>query len=61
VVGGVGTALARHGVNIATFALGRGDAGAVAVIGVDDHAALESTLADIRNVAGVKNACLVRL
>jgi D-3-phosphoglycerate dehydrogenase len=61
VVGGVGTALARQGVNIATFALGRGDAGAVAVIGVDDHSALESTLDDIRKVTGVKNACLVRL
>lgn len=61
VVGGVGTALARQSVNIASFALGRGDAGAVAVIGVDEHRALESAFADIRNVPGVKEVRVVRL
>ena len=61
VVGGVGSALARQGVNIASFALGRGDAGAVAVIGVDEHPALESAFADIRNVTGVKEVRVVRL
>jgi D-3-phosphoglycerate dehydrogenase len=61
VVGGVGTALARQGVNIASFALGRADAGAVAVIGVDEHPALENAFSDIRKVAGVKEVRLVRL
>jgi D-3-phosphoglycerate dehydrogenase len=61
VVGGVGSALARQGVNIASFALGRGDAGAVAVIGVDEHPALERAFADIRNVTGVKEVRVVRL
>jgi len=61
VVGGVGTALARQSVNIASFALGRGDAGAVAVIGVDENDALENAFTDIRNVSGVKEVRLVRL
>jgi len=61
VVGGVGTALARQTVNIASFALGRGDAGAVAVIGVDENPALENAFGDIRKVSGVKEVRLVRL
>jgi D-3-phosphoglycerate dehydrogenase / 2-oxoglutarate reductase len=61
VVGGVGTALARQNVNIASFALGRGDAGAVAVAGVDEHPALEQAFDDIRKVPGVKEIRLVRL
>src|SRR5262249_42533105 len=36
VIGEVGTILGRLGVNIATFALGRGDAGAVGVVNVDE-------------------------
>jgi D-3-phosphoglycerate dehydrogenase len=54
VVGGVGMALARQGVNIASFALGRGDAGAVAVIGVDENPELENAFAEIGNVPAVK-------
>jgi D-3-phosphoglycerate dehydrogenase len=61
VVGGVGMALARQGVNIASFALGRAEAGAVAVIGVDEHQGLEGAFSDIQNVPGVKQVRLVRL
>jgi D-3-phosphoglycerate dehydrogenase len=61
VVGGVGMALARQGVNISTFALGRADGGAVAVIGVDEHSGLEGAFGDIRNVTGVRDVRVVRL
>lgn len=61
VVGGVGMALARQGVNIASFALGRAEAGAVAVIGVDEHEGLEGAFSDIKNVPGVSQVRLVRL
>jgi D-3-phosphoglycerate dehydrogenase len=61
VVGGVGMALARQGVNIASFALGRGSAGAVAVIGVDENEALDRAFDEIRKVPGVKEARAVRL
>ena len=36
VIGAVGSALGRHGVNIASFALGRDERGAVSVLGVDE-------------------------
>ena len=36
VIGEVGTILGRHGVNIANFALGRGDGGAIGVVNVDE-------------------------
>jgi D-3-phosphoglycerate dehydrogenase len=61
VVGGVGMALARQGVNIATFALGRGEAGAVAVAGVDDGGGLEDALDEIRGLPNVKEVRVVRL
>ncbi len=38
VIGEVGTILGRHGVNIANFALGRGETGAVGVVNVDEGA-----------------------
>ena len=38
VIGEVGTILGRHGVNIANFALGRSDAGAIGVVNVDEDA-----------------------
>ena len=38
VIGEVGTILGRHGVNIANFALGRGDDGAIGVVNVDEDA-----------------------
>jgi D-3-phosphoglycerate dehydrogenase / 2-oxoglutarate reductase len=61
VVGGVGMALARQGVNIASFALGRADGGAVSVIGVDENPALENAFEEIRKVPAVKEVRLVRL
>ena len=36
VIGEVGTILGRHGVNIANFALGRGETGAIGVVNVDE-------------------------
>ena len=38
VIGEVGTILGSHGVNIANFALGRGESGAVGVVNVDEDA-----------------------
>ena len=38
VIGEVGTILGRHRVNIANFALGRGDSGAIGVVNVDEDA-----------------------
>jgi D-3-phosphoglycerate dehydrogenase len=64
VIGEVGTILGRHGVNIASFALGRGEGGAIGVVNVDEEAAstaLDVALAEIRRVAAIKEAWLVRL
>jgi D-3-phosphoglycerate dehydrogenase / 2-oxoglutarate reductase len=61
VVGGVGTALGRAGVNIASFALGRNEAGAVGVIGIDEGGGLEAAVGEIMKVPGVKEASVVRL
>jgi D-3-phosphoglycerate dehydrogenase len=63
VIGEVGTILGRHHINIANFALGRSESGAVGVVNVDvangvdlvgDH-----VLAEIRGIAAVKAAWLV--
>ncbi|HXG88383.1 MAG TPA: phosphoglycerate dehydrogenase [Vicinamibacterales bacterium] len=59
VIGAVGTILGKHGINIANFALGRSDAGAVGVVTVDDPdgQALSKTVMDeIRGVAAVQEA-----
>jgi D-3-phosphoglycerate dehydrogenase len=65
VIGEVGTILGSHGVNIASFALGRNQTGAVGVVNVDDvasgPAALEAALGAIRRVPAVREAWLVRL
>jgi D-3-phosphoglycerate dehydrogenase len=65
VIGEVGTILGRHAVNIANFALGRGDAGAIGVVNVDEDAgaprALERAVEEIRRVAAIREACIVRL
>jgi D-3-phosphoglycerate dehydrogenase len=64
VIGEVGTILGRHGVNIASFALGRGGDGAVGVVNVDvaspETAALSQALEEIRKVKAVRTANLVR-
>jgi D-3-phosphoglycerate dehydrogenase / 2-oxoglutarate reductase len=65
VIGEVGTILGRYGVNIANFALGRGETGAVGVVNVDADASerggLESAVADIRRIAAVRDVAIVRL
>ncbi|MGE3178339.1 MAG: phosphoglycerate dehydrogenase [Vicinamibacterales bacterium] len=65
VIGEVGTLLGKHGVNIASFALGRSDAGAVGVVNVDevasDAASLDSALEAIRRIPAVREAWIIRL
>jgi len=64
VIGEVGTILGRHRVNIANFALGRGDAGAVGIVNVDEDAgsaALDRAVDEIRRVPAIREAWVVRL
>jgi D-3-phosphoglycerate dehydrogenase len=67
VIGEVGTILGRHGVNIATFALGRREGAAVGIVTLDEppeklDPRLEAALLGaIRAVAAVRDARLVRL
>ena len=65
VIGEVGTILGKAGVNIANFALGRGETGAVGVVNVDEGAkspsALEDAVDAIRRVPAVRQAWVVRL
>jgi D-3-phosphoglycerate dehydrogenase len=61
VIGEVGTALGRAGVNIASFALGRNDVGAVGVIGVDEGPGLDDAMRAIETIPAVKEAVVVRL
>jgi D-3-phosphoglycerate dehydrogenase len=65
VIGGIGTILGRHGINIASFALGRGAAGAVGVISVDADEALTNAGADalreVRGLPGIERADFVTL
>jgi D-3-phosphoglycerate dehydrogenase len=65
VIGEVGTILGRHKINIANFALGRGDDGAVGVVNVDEEdsepRALDAALEALRKVPAIRHAWLVRL
>jgi D-3-phosphoglycerate dehydrogenase len=61
VIGGVGTTLGKHGVNIASFALGRDRSGAVGVITVDESPALGAAVKDLRGLPAVKEAVTVHL
>jgi D-3-phosphoglycerate dehydrogenase / 2-oxoglutarate reductase len=65
VIGEVGTILGQQRVNIATFALGRSDAGAVGVVNVDEDGqspeALDAAVREIRNVKAIREAWIVRL
>jgi D-3-phosphoglycerate dehydrogenase len=65
VIGEVGSILGKHGVNIANFALGRNETGAVGVVNVDEEstqaAALAAAVDGIRKIAAVRDAWLVRL
>jgi len=65
VIGEVGTILGRHRVNIANFALGRGEGGAVGVVNVDENTgapqALEKAVEELRKVGAIREAWVVRL
>jgi len=64
VIGQVGSILGRHGVNIASFALGRNDAGAVGVVKLDatpDDEGLVKALPEIRVAEAVREARVARV
>jgi D-3-phosphoglycerate dehydrogenase len=64
VIGDVGTLLGRHRVNIANFALGRGEHGAIGVVNVDEEAgssSLDGAVEEIRRVPAIREAWIVRL
>ena len=59
VIGEVGSILGRHGINIASFTLGRSQAGATGVVKLDSDAGdqqLGEALREIRNVSAIKDA-----
>src|SRR5205823_7698092 len=64
VIGEVGTILGRHRVNIANFALGRSDAGAIGVVNVDEDDAarhrLDTALEELRRIPAVREVFVVR-
>lgn len=62
VIGEIGTILARHGVNIANFALGREGNNAVGVVIVDEVAPIPAVvLDDLRKVTAIREARIVRV
>jgi D-3-phosphoglycerate dehydrogenase len=61
VIGEVGTILGRHGINIASFALGRGASGAVGVVGVDPGAPAEDYTRAIEELRAARAITDVRL
>jgi D-3-phosphoglycerate dehydrogenase / 2-oxoglutarate reductase len=60
VVGGIGTALATHGINIARLSLGRKGKNAVAIVQVDSAVGAD-VLAELKKVRSVKNAVSVKV
>lgn len=67
VIGEVGTILGRHRINIASFALGRSESGAVGVVNVDerptDHhmAVTDAVLGEIRAVPAIRDVKVARV
>jgi D-3-phosphoglycerate dehydrogenase len=65
VIGEVGTILGRHGVNIANFALGRSESGAIGVVNVDEDPdapqELENAVEELRKVPAIREAWVVRI
>jgi D-3-phosphoglycerate dehydrogenase len=63
VIGEVGTILGRHGINIASFSLGRGRGGAFGVVNLDVGPGQDLTPAveELRTVKGIKTVSVVRL
>jgi D-3-phosphoglycerate dehydrogenase len=64
VIGDVGTILGRHGVNIANFALGRGEHGVIGVVNVDEEASsaptLDAAVEEIRRLPAIREARIIR-
>jgi len=64
VIGDVGTILGRHGVNIANFALGRGEHGVIGVVNVDEDTsgttALDAAVEEIRRLPAIREARVIR-
>ena len=64
VIGDVGTILGRHRVNIANFALGRHDGGAVGIVNVDEESgasqSLDAAVDEIRRIPAIREAWVVR-
>lgn len=65
VIGEVGTILGRHRVNIASFALGRSDTGAIGVVNVDEEIdaprVLDTAVEELRRVPAIREAWIIRL
>jgi D-3-phosphoglycerate dehydrogenase len=65
VIGEVGTIFGRHGVNIASFALGRSDSGAIGIVTIDSDsnadAVLDAAVEELRRVPAIRNVSVVRL
>jgi D-3-phosphoglycerate dehydrogenase len=61
VIGDVGSALGRHGVNIGSFTLGRHESGAVGVIAVDEGRGLEAAVREIGELKAVREAKVLRI
>jgi D-3-phosphoglycerate dehydrogenase len=62
VIGEVGTILGRHGVNIATFALGREGDRAIGIVIVDETAPIpEQVLTELRTIKAVREVRVVRV
>jgi D-3-phosphoglycerate dehydrogenase len=64
VIGEVGTILGRHGINIASFALGRRAGGAVGVVNVDAESqdeTLARALEELRRVKAIRDVRVVRV
>ena len=65
VIGEVGTILGRHRVNIASFALGRSETGAIGVVNVDEDAdaprVLDAAVEELRRVPAIREAWIIRL
>lgn len=64
VIGEVGTILGRHGINIASFALGRRSGGAIGVVNVDAESqddALARAVEELRRVTAIRDVTVVRV
>ncbi len=64
VIGEVGTILGRHAINIASFSLGRGSAGAIGVISLEARGnaqAMALAVKELREVPTLRQVCVVEL